>query len=155
LASYSGVTSVITSGFESEAMESLSTAENYESVNGSIILAKARLSSKKRWVGFASGYQGVLVVNDCAKKVLAEKNVSLLSVGIDNVIGEFNPGDVVSIQDGLEEELGRGVCNFSSADVLKIKGLHTSEIPEKLGRTVAQDEVIHKDNLVIFNEVLI
>lgn len=156
LAAYSGVTSVITSGFEPDNLIDLAQAATLKEVNATVVMPQKRLSSKKRWVGFASGYQGVLVINECAHKILLEKNnVSLLSVGVVNVLGEFSSGDVVSVQTEQEEEIGRGVVNFSAQDVQLIQGLHTSEIATKLGRSVQQDEVIHKDNLVIFNEALL
>jgi glutamate 5-kinase len=46
------------------------------------------------------------------------------------------------------EELGVGMVNYDSGDIRKIMGLKTTEIESTLGFR-HDDEVIHRDNLVI------
>jgi glutamate 5-kinase len=41
-----------------------------------------------------------------------------------------------------------GLANYSSAEVEKIKGLHTDSIADILGFKES-DEVVHRDNLVL------
>jgi glutamate 5-kinase len=67
---------------------------------------------------------------------------------VTSVAGEFRANDTVSVRDAAGHEIARGVTNYSSADLEKIRGRRTSEIAKVLGR-VSRDEVIHKDNLVI------
>jgi glutamate 5-kinase len=45
-------------------------------------------------------------------------------------------------------ELARGLVNYGSSDLAKIKGLKTSEIEGCLGYKY-YDEVIHRDDLVV------
>ena len=58
-------------------------------------------------------------------------------------------GSVISILDEGGREVARGLSNFSSEDLEKIRGLNTKKIPEVLGQETYFDEVVHRDNLVI------
>jgi len=42
--------------------------------------------------------------------------------------------------------------NYPAADVLKVAGRRSSEIPDLLGYKVA-DEIIHRDNFVLMKEL--
>ncbi len=63
--------------------------------------------------------------------------------------GTFAMGSVISIQDEEGREVARGLCNFSSEELEKIRGLNTRRIPEILGAEAIFDEVVHRDNLVV------
>jgi len=108
----------------------------------------SRLLAKKRWIAFSSKTKGTIIVDSGAKEALSRKNKSLLSSGIVDLDGNFIAGDVVKIADKTFKEFARGLANYSSAELLKIKGLKTGEIKSILGYKGA-DEVVHKDNLVI------
>ena len=73
---------------------------------------------------------------------------SLLPVGITAVSGEFHEGETISILFN-DEEIARGMVNFSSADLDQIKGCNSHEITSILKIDSAHTEVIHRDNLVI------
>ena len=45
-----------------------------------------------------------------------------------------------------------GLTNYSARDIARIKGRQTKEIEQFLGQK-GYDEVIHRDNLVIFPEI--
>ena len=107
-----------------------------------------KLLAKKRWIAFSSKPRGLISVDSGAKEALSNKNKSLLASGIVSVDGQFITGDVVRVADNTFREFARGLTNFSSSELLKIKGLKTCEIKSALGYK-AQDEVAHKDNLVI------
>ena len=108
----------------------------------------ARFLAKKRWIAFSSKAKGTIVVDSGAREALSDKNKSLLSSGIIDVNGVFFAGDAVKIVDKALKEFARGLSNYSSSEILKIKGLKTDEIKGALGYKGA-DEVIHKNNLVI------
>jgi glutamate 5-kinase len=76
---------------------------------------------------------------------------SLLPSGIRNVEGEFEFGDLVCCCDPAGNEFARGLVNYPGRDVRLIKGLHTSKIESTLGHKYS-DEVIHRDNLVVWKE---
>ncbi|MGR3219908.1 MAG: PUA domain-containing protein, partial [Candidatus Anammoxibacter sp.] len=62
---------------------------------------------------------------------------------------DFQRGDMVSVIGANRQlELGRGLTNYSSDEINKVKGLKTSEIRKVLG-SKAYDEVVHRNNLVI------
>ncbi|MFA5499646.1 MAG: glutamate 5-kinase [Candidatus Omnitrophota bacterium] len=108
----------------------------------------SKMLARKRWIAFTSKARGTIVVDAGAKEALSNKNKSLLSSGIVEVDGNFTAGDVVKVTDKAFKEFAKGLTNYSSSELLKIKGLKTGEIKGALGYKGA-DEVIHKDNLVI------
>ena len=107
-----------------------------------------KLLAKKRWIAFSSKPRGSIYVDSGAKEALSNKNKSLLASGIASVDGQFVAGDVVRIAEKSFREFAMGITNYSSFELLKIKGLKTGEIKNVLGYK-ARDEVVHKDNLVI------
>ncbi|MDO8536085.1 MAG: glutamate 5-kinase [Candidatus Omnitrophota bacterium] len=109
--------------------------------SGTIFLAK------KRWIAFSSKPRGSIYVDSGAREALS-KNKSLLASGIVEVDGQFVAGDVIKIADRNFREFARGLTNYSSSELLKIKGLKTGEIKNVLGHKT-RDEVVHKDDLVI------
>ncbi|NLA58365.1 MAG: glutamate 5-kinase [Firmicutes bacterium] len=110
-----------------------------------------RLNSRKRWLAFYHQPLGEIFVDDGAKTALMEAGKSLLPIGITRVSGAFAAGDLVTIRDGEGKEIGRGLSNYSAQEVELIKGHHSEALPQILGRK-DYDEVIHRDNLVLFPE---
>lgn len=102
---------------------------------------------RKLWIGNTRP-RGVIVVDAGAEEALKRRGRSLLATGITEISGEFSRGDVVSLTGASGREFARGICNYSSAECRRIKGLRTSEIAKTLG-TVPYDEVVHCDNMVI------
>ena len=121
---------------------------------GTLFLPMAdRLNSKKYWIAFTLRPRGKLIIDDGAKKALMEKGKSLLPSGIVDVEGDFNLGDPVVCVDRKGAILAKGLVNFSSTEISKIKGLKTSQISHVLGHK-DYDEVIHRDNLAITKQNL-
>ena len=63
----------------------------------------------------------------------------------------FAAGDLVIVRDEEGKEIGRGLTNYAAKEVELIKGHHSEELPRILGRK-DYEEVIHRDNLVLFPE---
>ena len=105
-------------------------------------------TSRKHWIAFGSRTKGRLVLDAGAVEALTTKGRSLLPSGVVRVEGRFEAGDAVSCLDPRGREVAKGLVNFSSAEVSKIKGAKTAEIAGILGYK-DYDEVIHRDNLVI------
>lgn len=141
----SGSTAMIVNGKKHGIIGDIFKKENA----GTIFLPNNKLSSKHRWIAYATNITGALIVNAGAKKALYEKQTSLLSVGVVGVLGEFKQNEVVSILDDKGKEFARGVSNYSSGDCDKIKSVHSDEIQSILGYKHS-DDVINKDNLVLF-----
>ena len=119
-----------------------------EAVGTSFKGGSVKIIAKKRWIAFSSRPKGSIKVDNGAKEALSEHDKSLLGSGIVDIEGDFSSGDVVKITDKEGHEFARGVVNYSSAEIVKIKGLKTSQIKAALGYH-GEDEVIHKDGLVI------
>ncbi len=151
MAAISGVHTLITSGTQPNVLHRIFNPDNTDV--GTLILAQGGMSGKKRWLGLASGYSGVIVINDGAKAALINRHASLLPSGITQVQGDFQARQVVSIQTPEGDEIGRGLANFSAEDTRKIQGLQSREIPGILP-AAESDEVIHRDNLVIYQDYL-
>lgn len=91
--------------------------------------------------------KGQVVVDDGAAKALLERR-SLLAVGIRNVRGDFERGDVVAVVNLAGEQIARGIVNFDSETVMAIRGKRGNELESIVGE-VSYREVLHCDNMVI------
>jgi glutamate 5-kinase len=108
------------------------------------------LCSRKRWIAFTKAPKGRIVIDPGAEKAILKGGKSLLPSGIKEVRGIFNLGDSVVLLNEKGEELAVGMVNYAAGDIRKIMGLKTSAIEEALGYK-HDDEVIHRDNLVLTN----
>ena len=97
-----------------------------------------KLLARKHWISFGTKPKGVLSVDDGAKGALLKGGRSLLLPGIIKWEGAFSADDVVVVCDKKNNEIGRGIINYSSMDLDKTK-------EDKQGKR----EVIHCDNLVL------
>lgn len=104
------------------------------------------LHARKSWILYGSEEEGVLVVDDGAKFALQEKGKSLLPSGIVEVQGTFDRGDIVAIADMNGHRFAKGITNYSSLFVDRIKGLKSDCIIAKY-LDYSEEEVIHRDNL--------
>ncbi len=107
----------------------------------------AGLKCRKRWIAQGIRASGSLVLDRGAVKALKDSNASLLPVGIKEVKGNFAVGDKVNCLDGQGRIIARGLVNFSSKELRKIKGKNTAEI-KKIPGWKNYDEAIHRDNMV-------
>jgi len=118
---------------------------------GTLFLPKGeRLTSRKHWIGYTMRTKGRLTLDDGAVEALTRKGTSLLASGILAVQDEFSAGDAVSCTDRSGRECAKGLVNYDSNAIAKIKGLKSSAIQKTLGYK-DYDEVIHRDNLVLLN----
>jgi glutamate 5-kinase len=105
-------------------------------------------AARKRWLAGQLQARGRLLLDAGAVRVLRESGRSLLAVGVREVEGEFRRGEVVVCVGEDGREVARGLVNYSSAEARRIKGRPSSEIAAILGY-VDEDELIHRDNLVL------
>lgn len=107
-----------------------------------------RLPSRKYWIAYTLRPKGHLLLDDGAVEALKFRGKSLLPSGILEVKGDFLPGDPVACTDLQGKEFAKGLVNYSSHTLLKIKGQKTSDIKRDLG-SPEYEEVIHRDNLAL------
>jgi glutamate 5-kinase len=149
-AARAGICVIIAPGRETDT---LTAALDPSREIGTLVLpARRRLPGRKHWIAFALRPSGALALDRGAAEALRSKGRSLLPSGIRDVRGEFASGDCVSLLDSDGVEFGRGLVNYPAADVLKVKGMRSQEIPRVLGYKVA-DEIIHRDNFVLIEDL--
>lgn len=107
-----------------------------------------KVTGRKRWIAFTRRRCGKIFVDEGAMEALKLKGRSLLPSGVVKAEGDFRGGDMVSIINEDNEEFARGLSNYSSPEIEKVKGARTKDIKSILGYKY-YDEVIHRDNLVI------
>ena len=106
----------------------------------------SKASSFKLWLKHAKPVHGRLTVDGGAARVLRERGSSLLPVGITAVEGSFEAGDAVEVvSDG--EVVGKGIVNYSAAEVERIKGRKSAEVRELMPH--AAEEAVHRDYFVL------
>lgn len=114
---------------------------------------KDRLTHKQQWIAYTLPCRGTLFLDEGAVRALVHQGSSLLPSGILSAKGHFQNGDMVACADRQGRECARGITHYSSAEVAKIAGRKSSEIETVLGYRI-QDEVIHRDELVVLHEAL-
>jgi len=108
------------------------------------------LKNRKRWIAFGMIARGRVIIDQGAYLALLQ-NKSLLPAGIKEVEGIFDSGDCIEVINEEGQLVAKGLVNFSSAELKKIRGLHTIELQDIFFDKEINDEVIHVDNLVLFN----
>lgn len=145
IATRSGVGVVIAKGEGIDLVRVLAGEE----IGTFFVPAERHMKGRKKWMAFNPQTDGAIVVDPGAEKAIVAQGRSLLPAGVKAVKGGFTMGSVVSIQDEQGRELARGLTNFGSEELEKIRGMNTRRIPEVLGAEAYFDEVVHRDNLVI------
>jgi len=147
-AARSGVACVIADGRKPGMLKKVLRGEDAGTFIGVSAAGCGRVSGRKKWIAFFNRASGSLVIDDGARCALLEKGRSLLPIGIKSVDGSFPAGAMVNIHRSDGKTIARGLAEYSSDEIEKIRGRKTSEIAGVLGRKDF-DEVIHRDNLVI------
>lgn len=145
LVTHAGGSVIIASGTRPEPLTRLLAGEDI----GTLFLAHGQNhKARKRWIGSTARPRGRLIVDDGARKALESGANSLLAIGVVEVEGEFEKGDVVAVRDRHGKEFARGLTNYAAVDARSIRGQHTLQARKTLGGAF-YDEVIHRDNLVL------
>ncbi|VEP15385.1 Glutamate 5-kinase [Hyella patelloides LEGE 07179] len=145
IATSSGVTMVITQG---QQPQNILKILDGESLGTKFEPQTQTDNARKRWIAYGLIPMGKLYLDDGAVTAITQRGKSLLPAGITNVEGEFTAGDAVQLCDRNLQEVARGLVNYSSQELNKVKGSHSTDIASILGYN-ASDTAIHRDNLVI------
>ncbi len=140
-----GIALVIASGTQDGVVREILTGQDV----GTLFPSKHnRLQVRKSWLAFGSRIAGDVQVDSGCAKAIVKTGSSLLAAGIVKVQGEFEQGKTIRILDPNGRELARGLSNYSSSEIERIRGKHTDEISSVLGYKTT-DEVVHRDHLVL------
>ncbi|WP_297912801.1 glutamate 5-kinase [Thiomonas sp.] len=144
-AARSGAHTVIASGREPRVL--LRLAEG-ESIGSCLHAGAGKLAARKQWMADHLQVGGRVTVDEGAARRLREGGASLLPVGVVEVAGEFERGDVIAVLDQQGAEIARGLSNYAAAEARLIRRAPTAQIVSILG-FIEQPELIHRDNLVL------
>ncbi len=143
MATAAGIPTVVASGLESGTILGAAagdgTGTRFEAREG-------RYSSFKLWLKYAKPVRGRILVDAGAARALREGGTSLLPVGIVDVAGDFDAGDAVEVAHA-GELVGKGICNYSAAELRKVQGLKSTAVRELIPR--AGEEAVHRDYFVL------
>ena len=141
-----GIPTLVVNGLDEKVLEHVFSGKDVGTLFWS---GKGKIRDRKHWIAHTLKPAGTLVVDAGARKALVERDKSLLPAGLIKVKGEFEFGKAVIIMDEEGKEIGRGLVNYNSRDLLQIKGMKTPAIKKRIGESF-YEEVIHRDDLVIF-----
>jgi glutamate 5-kinase len=146
IASESGVPVVICNGTRAGELAAAAAGEDV----GTRFTARVEdlLTPYKLWLRYAKQPTGSVVVDAGAAVRLRESGSSLLAVGVVDARGSFQAGDAVwVVERGLDKPLGKGISEYSSADVGRTAGHRSAYLREHFPEV--PEEVIHRDRFVL------
>ncbi len=115
---------------------------------GTLFLPERKLARKKWWAAFAFKPKGALWVDEGAEHALVHNGKSLLPSGIVRAEGAFTSGECIEMKNAQGEVIAKGISNYSSSEIDRIKGIKSIDIEKRLGYKYTE-EIIHRDNMVI------
>lgn len=140
IACMAGCHMVIANSNEENALLRIMEGENI----GTLFLAKnGKYRNRTRWI-ILSKSSGKLIVDRGARDAIKNKR-GLLPSGILEVAGIFDRGDILEIE-SEGEVFAKGITDYTSHELTRIKGKHSDMIEEILGYK-NYDEVIRKTNM--------
>ena len=140
-----GASTVVASGRLDGVLQRLAAGE---AIGTQFIADLPRLAARKQWMADHLQLRGSVTVDDGAARALCEDGRSLLPIGVTEVQGDYERGEVIAIRNTRGEELGRGLSNYSSADTRRIMRRASADIETILG-FIEEPELIHRDDLVL------
>ncbi len=143
MATAAGIPTVIANG---QLAGTITAAVRGEEVGTTFLARVERVSSFKLWLKYAKPARGRVLVDAGAARALREGGTSLLPVGVVDVSGAFEVGDAIEVTCG-DEPVGKGVSNYSSDELRRVRGLKSAEVRELL--PLASDEAVHRDYFVL------
>lgn len=144
-----GIPTVIANGLKPDILKQIFSGKE----EGTLFLPReVSLSSRKHWIAFTKSPKGEIVIDRGAEKALVEQGKSLLPSGIKDVRGRFSLGNSVLLINESGNEIAVGMVSYKSSDIKKIMGARSDEIESRLGFK-NDDEVIHRDNLVLTHKM--
>jgi glutamate 5-kinase len=141
----SGASTVIAWGREPDVLLRLAAGER---IGSALVARTAKLAARKQWMVDHLQLRGAVVVDDGAVQKLRDDGKSLLPIGVVEVQGDFQRGDVIAVRGTAGKELARGLANYSSTETRLIARRPSTQIEAALGY-VNEPELIHRTNLVL------
>jgi glutamate 5-kinase len=140
IAMQAGGVAVIANGKTPEILDRIFAGEQV----GTTFMSTSRMAGKRRWITYAAGVRGRVIVNEGAREAIMGGKASLLASGVVRVEQQFAPLDVVSIADADGREFARGIVNCASEEAARLIEETVSHQTGERGRVL-----VTRDNLVL------
>ncbi|MDD3819016.1 MAG: glutamate 5-kinase [Actinomycetota bacterium] len=149
ICSFSGIGTIIASSRVKNILNKIISGDDV----GTFFAPRAgkRVKSVKKWIAFGKRTRGTIVIDKGAEEAVLNNGKSVLPVGVVEVRGKFSRGDTLEVLSLEGKLIAKGITNFSSEELEKIKGKNRKKILSEFGTSMC-DEVIHRDGLVVFYE---
>lgn len=141
----SGAHTVIAWGREPNVLSRLCGGE---AIGTLLEVGTAKQAARKQWMADQLQLRGAVVIDAGAAHKLRHEGKSLLPIGVTAVLGEFSRGDVIAIRDEAQQEVARGLANYSAAEARLIARKPSSQIESLLGYS-QEPALVHRTNLVL------
>ena len=143
-AASSGAHTIIANGREPDIMPRLAYGESV----GTLLVSETQpLNARKQWLADHLQLNGRLILDAGAVKALSDGK-SLLPIGVVEIQGDFERGAAVACISPAGVEVARGLANYGSSDARRIARHASSDIESILGY-IDEQEIIHRDNLIL------
>ena len=145
-----GIDTLIINGTNSKSFDKIMNEEFYGTFIKKI---KTPVAAKKHWLMHTIQNEGKVIVDEGAKNAIISKGASLLASGISKIEGYFTVGSAIAIVylDGNNEQvIAKGITQYNSQELEKIKGKKSSEIESIIGY-LTNKEVIHRSDMVLIS----
>ena len=143
-AASSGADTIIAWGREDDVLLRLAAGEP---LGTTLVAGTAKLAARKQWMVDHLQLRGAVVVDDGAAAKVSGEGKSLLPIGVTDVLGDFERGDVIAVRTLAGREIARGLANYSATEARRIARKPSDQIASVLGY-VNELELIHRTNLV-------
>jgi len=118
-----GITVIIANGKKDNILPRL-LSKKEDVVCTRFIPSAKPVSSVKKWIAHSEGFaKGEIHINEGASQALTcPKATSLLFVGVTNIIGDFEKGDIVRIFNEKGTQIGVGCADYNSKEATTLIG---------------------------------
>ena len=145
-----GIDTIIINGTKAKSFDEIMKGYVYGTL---VQKLKTPVVAKKHWLMHAIQNEGRAYIDSGAKNAVINKGASLLPSGLTKIEGNFTVGSAISIvyeEGNRETTIAKGITQYSSQDLDKIKGKKSSEIENILGY-INHEEVINRSDMVLIN----
>jgi len=142
-----GRIAVIANGTKPDVLERIFAGE----LVGTTFMQARRIRGKRRWIAYAAGVRGRVIVDAGAQRAITQGKASLLTSGVERVDGTFSPMDVVSIVDIDGQEIARGIVTCASnkaEEMVKKKNMASG----KTRQASSPHILVRRDNIVLLEQ---
>ena len=143
IATASGITVQLADGRNPKMLEKLLTGTR----GGTVFHPHPKpIGTKKSWLAHALKPLGAIHLDDGACDAIQNRGASVLLVGVEKIEGRFSANQPVKIINASMQEIARGISSLSSD--------YLNESMKNLKKTSSSPVVIHRDVLVLTNELI-